>query len=204
MSSAKCIKYCHFKGHWGPLTLVPERIVKISPPEPALDWVGCAGWQGQLDTEGSMAFPRGSPADPVSFDFLILFFIAVFPQCPGYASPPCCRGLRQVSSRFLGDKGAFVCSAAQGTQPVALCPHLPPHRTHPPGLESRLGNGEEFCQVSGSSRESGIKTHHQRNPDKKSIILLPGVVFQGGPGLGQGQALSRFCSVGFPGAFGGP
>lgn len=84
---------------------------------------------------------------------------------------------------------------------VPTCLPITPTRR---GWRVGVGNGEGFCQVSGSSQESGIKTHHQRNPDKKSIILLPGVVFQGGPRLGQGQALSRFCSVGFPGAFGGP
>lgn len=161
-----------------------------------------------------MAFPCGSPADPLQIRCLLTssscFLLLFFPQCPSHASTPCCcRGqgrsrLRQVSSRFLWDKGAFVCSAAEGTQPAALCPHLPPHHTHPRGRRVGLGNGEGFCQVSGSSWESGMKTHHQRNPDKKSIILLPGVVFQGGPGLGQGQALSRFCSVGFPGVFEGP
>lgn len=202
MGSAKYIKYFNFKDHWGPLTLVPNRIVKIFLPEPALAGVSCASWEGHQGQHGiPFCITCRSPADPVAFNFLILFFIAVFPPVPQPCQLPV---LRQVSSRFLWDKGAFVCSAAEGTQPGALCPHLPPHHTHPPALQSQAGKCEGFCQVSGSSQESGIKPHHQRNPDKKSIILLPGVVFQGGPGLGQGQALSRFCSVGFPGAFGGP
>lgn len=141
MGSAKFIKYRNFKGHWGPLTLVPKRIVRIFPfPGCAAQegsWTPRAAWHSLVDP---LQIPCRSGVLTSSSCFLLLFF----PQCPSHASSLCCRGqgrsqLRQVSSRFLWDKGAFVCSAAEGTQPAALCPHLPPHHTHPPGLQSRGG-----------------------------------------------------------------
>uniref|UniRef100_A0A8D2MD02 TANGO6 HEAT repeat domain-containing protein n=1 Tax=Zonotrichia albicollis TaxID=44394 RepID=A0A8D2MD02_ZONAL len=112
-----------------------------------------------------------------------------------------CQGVSDtVFTDIEQDKGAFVCSAAaEGTRPAQLCPHLPP--SHPPA--GPRGAGKWGRALPGSSQESGMQTHHQRNADKKSIISCLGCV-SARPWAGTGTGFEQVLHSGVPWGVWGP
>lgn len=158
MGSAKCITYCHFKGRWCPL--VPKRIFQVFPPERGLDgpggegsWTPRAAWHSLLD--------------PLQIRWLFTSSCCVlllFPPVPRPCQLPVLpwARLRQVSSRSLWDKGAFVCSAAGGTQPARRCfvPTCLP--SHPPA--GPRGAGKRGRALPGFRVQPGV---WDKNPPPK-------------------------------------
>lgn len=203
MGSAEFIKYCNSKGHWCPLALVPKRIFKIFPPEPALDGVSregiwTAAWRSLLDL-------------PLQIRCLLLphpVFYCRVSRCPRRASSPCCRGQGGHSSgRFphvsMGQRSLCALSSRGDTASGALSPPAS-HHTHPPG--ERRSGGKWGRALPGFRVQPGV--WDKNPPPKKSRQKIHYPPARGcvsaRPRPGTGTGFEQVLQCGVPWAFGGP